>query len=123
MGKALRQIGKTIIIMQICSNIKTKMLSWGTRTEEGTGTSLFVLRMHSVLRPTADIAVGCGGSQKVIQSVSKRFTYPTENLQPQEEVLAISYLLWNLVEIIRQVKKVPGRTDRLTDAPAEHVVV
>lgn len=49
--------------------------------------------MHSVLRPTADIAVGCGGSQKVIQSVSKRFTYPTENLQPQEEVLAISYLL------------------------------
>lgn len=57
------------------------------------------------------------------QSISKRFTHPTENLQPWEEVPAIWYLLWNSVEIVWQVKKVPGTTDRPTDAPTERAIV
>lgn len=57
-----------------------------------------------------------------IRSISKTFSHSTECLQPQEEVSAIWHLLWNLVEIAQLIKKVPGRTDRPTDAPTERAI-
>lgn len=67
MGKALRWVGKTIIIqlfdsLQICFNVKPETLNQAIRNIEGA--SMLVLWVLSVLRPTAAIPVGYRGERK-----------------------------------------------------------
>lgn len=124
MDKALRQVGQTVII-QPCWFSANQFQHQGRdrdkkqgSTEKGASLCVQWMLSSGHLLPTAgywrEWIHTCA-----IRSISKTFSHSTVSLQPQEEVSAIWHLLWNLVEIAQMIKKVPGRTDRPTDAPTE----